>query len=85
MGRLFHEAAYSMSIALRGKGSDLPVADRPEATATPTTQWGSNQSPSIVSTKMGISAVWAGDFRQILAKVAVFWRLETLDNRTKPL
>lgn len=27
MGRLLHEAAHSTSIALKGKSSDLPVAD----------------------------------------------------------
>src|SRR5689334_4854165 len=39
---------------------------------TPIVQSGSNQSPAIVSSKTGISAVWVGDFRQILAKVAEF-------------
>jgi hypothetical protein len=35
--------------------------------------------------KTGISAVWAGDFRHFLAKVADFRRPETLGNRTKTL
>jgi hypothetical protein len=36
-----------------------------------------------VSTKTGISAVWTGDFRQILAKVAIFGRLETWNKRAE--
>ena len=42
---------------------------RPKCTAAPTAQWRSNPSPPIVSSKTGISAVMAGDFQEILAKV----------------
>src|SRR5690242_3542065 len=43
------------------------------AAATPTTQWRSNPSPPIVSSKTGISAVRTGDFWEILAEVTDFW------------
>src|SRR5262245_43532285 len=51
------------------------------AAANPTIQWRSRRSPPIVSLKTGISAVWAGDFRDILAKVADLGSLETIQIR----
>jgi len=48
----------------------------PDFTANPTAQSDRNLSPLKVSPKTGISAFEAGDFQQILAKVADFRSLE---------
>jgi hypothetical protein len=56
---------------------------RPASAASPTAPW----DPKFVSVeslpKTGVSAVWAGDFWEILAKIADYWSLETGRKPTK--
>jgi hypothetical protein len=68
-----------MSIALRGKGSDLPAADRPEATATPTIQWDRKLSPPKVSSKREFLRYWLETFSRFSLELPTFgdWRRAT--------
>jgi hypothetical protein len=64
-----------MSIALKGKDSDLPVADPTRNYCHPYHSVGSKPVSAQSLLKTGISAVLARDFRQILARVAILRRL----------
>jgi len=75
---------YEADDVAMGTSALSPQADisrywkRAKLTAKATAQWRSNPSPPIVSSKTGISAVRAGDFRGTLVKVADFRSSETI-------
>jgi hypothetical protein len=69
------KSSYNREGGLRASEMNRGIL-RPDSAASPTAQWDRNLSPAEVSSETGISAVVAGDFREILAKVADFKSLE---------